>query len=187
MSTLLTQGIILKKSHYNDYDRQYVIYTRDQGKILAVAKGAKRITSKLNSHLDYFLISTLMLAKGSVFFRLAGAQLTKKHQGITNNLERQIISLYFLEMIDQLVKYNFTDQIVFDLISDFFSRLSSSQGQRENLLILNKFLFDLLSHLGYCPIIRSKNQKELINELNTLVLEISEKEIKSFNLLIKLF
>lgn len=207
MSTYLTQGIVLRRSHYNDYDRQYVIYTRELGKISAVAKGVKRITSKLGSHLEPLFLANLMIANGLFFERIAGAQLIKRYPSLRNDLNKIIIASYFLEAVDVLMKYDFKDEAVFEIVDNFLSKISSPArggeahsgakatrmgrgGGREkleekakNLIYLNKFLFDLLSHLGYCPILRAKTQRELLQELNNLILEVGEKEIKSFNLL----
>ncbi|HLD28336.1 MAG TPA: DNA repair protein RecO [Patescibacteria group bacterium] len=185
MSTILTQGIILKRDHYNDFDRQLIIYTQELGKVLAIIKGAKRITSKLNSHLDYYYISDLMLADGARFKHIAGAKINQKYNDITGNLSKQLFASYFLEVVDRLVKFNFVDKYVFEIIKKFFNELSREKDKKE-LIVLNKYLFDLLSHLGYCLIVRSKTQRELINQLNKLVVEVCEREILSFKYIVKM-
>src|SRR3989344_4626914 len=99
MPTFLTAGVILKKDDYKDYDRKFTIYTLGQGKILALAKGAKKITSKLNSHLEFFSVAKIMVANSLAVKRLAGAQLIKKYTSISSDISKNIIALYFLEVI----------------------------------------------------------------------------------------
>ena len=185
MSTFLTQGIILKKEDYRDYDCKFIIYTLSRGKIIVLAKGSKKITSKLNPHLDFFSTLTLMVANSSALKRLAGVQLLKKYKRINQYFSKNISALYFLEVVNLLVKYDFKDDEVYKIIVSFFSALEDCQNSQVDLLSLNKHLFELLSHLGYRPKIKVSRQKQLAIEFHRLVTEISEKEVKSFNLLAK--
>lgn len=178
--TYLTEGIVLKKENYRDFDCQYTIYTKKRGKVLAIAKGAKKITSKLNPHLEFFLIVNLMLADGSFCSRVAAAQIVRNFKEVRGDLAKALAAIYALEAVDTLVKYDFADEPVFELTENFLGRLSLAPSLPEVLMSVNQFLFDFLSHLGYCPIIRAKNQKALFKDLNDLVQETGERQMKSF-------
>ena len=184
--TYLTQGIVLRRDHLADNDRRYVIYTLDFGKVNAVIKGAKKITSKLNSHLDYFCISDLMLAQGVAFERVASARLAKKFSNIGSDIYKSWTASYFCEIVDACIKYSLGDQMIFLIISNFYNELNQGQDKKGILLALNKSIFELLKRLGYQPEIIAKNQKDLLFDLNNSIQEISEKEIKSFQYLTKL-
>jgi DNA repair protein RecO (recombination protein O) len=186
MSTFITQGVVLGREHYGDYDWQYTIYTREAGKVTAIVKGGKKITSKLNSHLDYFLTCDLMLARGNRFMRVASTQVVQNYKNIKNDLEKIVIANYFLEVINVLTGREFCDFELFELINNFFIHLDQVEGIGEKIICLNKYIFELLSHLGYCPLIKSKTQKQLIRDLHKLILEVGERQIKSYNLLQKI-
>ncbi|MBI5765743.1 DNA repair protein RecO [Candidatus Falkowbacteria bacterium] len=186
MSTILTQGIILKTEHQGDYDRRYTIYTLDLGKITAIAKGAKKIVSKLSPHLGQFLIIDLMLANGQSCQRIAAAQVHKNYSAIKNDLSKIIMALYFLETIDLLIKYDYPDKAVFAIINEFLFNLSISDYKENNFLILNKYFYHLLKYLGYQPILKAKNQKQLFYDLHRLAVETAERGVKSFGLLEKI-
>lgn len=187
MSTYVTHGVILNKSDYKDYDIKFVIYTLGYGKISAIAKGAKKITSKLNSHLEFFSVSKIMIAKGASFNRLAGAQLVKNYKNINNETSKTIIALYFLEIANLLVKYDFEDDVIFEVIIRFITLLDQGKSRQDDLLNLNKSIFELLDHLGYRPEIKSNKQKGLIAQFNKIVMEITDREVKSYYMLSKLF
>jgi len=181
--TYLTQAIVLRRDHLSDNDRRYVIYTSDFGKINAVVKGAKKTISKLNPHLDYFSVSNLMLAKGVSFERVASARLIHKFPTLQSNFYKSSSAFYFCEAVDALIKYSLSDEVVFGIITDFYSQLEKSQSKKEVLFALNKSSFNLLRRLGYQPIITAKNQNQLFSHFNDQIQEISEKEIKSFSFL----
>ncbi|MDO8669130.1 MAG: DNA repair protein RecO [Candidatus Buchananbacteria bacterium] len=187
MSTYLTHGVILNKDNHKDYDAKFVIYTLGHGKISAILRGAKKITSKLNSHLEFFSVVKIMVAKGASFNRLAGAQLEVKYKNINSSTSKTIIALYFLEVVNLLIKYDFEDDVVFEIITRFLSLLDDGKSKQDDLLCLNKNIFELLDHLGYKPEIKSNKQKGLIAEFNKIVTEIADRQVKSYVMLSKLF
>jgi DNA repair protein RecO (recombination protein O) len=182
--TCLTQGFIIKKCPLGDYDLQCTIFTRELGKVTAIAKGAKRITSKLNAHLEPFLIGELMLAHGAVVKRVAAARIVKNYSVIKNDLIKIFAANYFLETIDLLVRAEAVDRELFDLADNFLFLFSSAESRAATLILLNKFLFKLLSHLGYQPPIKAVSQRQLFNQLHQLAQGIAEKRIKNADFLL---
>ena len=180
--TYLTPAIILKKYDSGDYDRQYLLYTAVGGKLTAIAKGAKKIASKLNSHLDYFSVCELMLAPGiSGIERLAGAGNTNcRRTKIMNGW--QFYGYYFLEAVDKLTIAKVKDENIFSLADQFFTRLEAVDNSNI-LLILNKYLFELLKHQGYEPRLKANTQRQLFLDLNKLIEQVSEKKMNSFTVL----
>ena len=181
--TYLTKGIVLRRDDWGDYDRLLVIYTNSHGKISAIAKGAKKPISKLSSHLEQLATVDLMIAPGAVINRIAGATIEKGNLVISSNFCKSIAVSFCWEIVDLLIKNDFHDEEVFDLLENLLASLSVGESPRQDLLIVNRFLFNLLSHLGYCPIVRAKNQRELLSVLHRLVVEVSERSVQSFKIL----
>ncbi len=69
--TRLVKGIILRKQDYRESDRLFVIYTDELGKISAVAKGARKIKSKMAGHLELFHVINLMVAPVKTNYKIA--------------------------------------------------------------------------------------------------------------------
>lgn len=181
--TVLTDAFVLRKSQRGDYDRQYVFYTKELGKITALAKGAMKISSKLAPHLDYFYLTEVMVAPGRGFYRLAGAKL-KKNFGISCEDRLKLSSACFLlEAASNLIVDGSPDERIFAILENFFISLSVAKSNQESQLVLNRSLFELLSQLGYQPELKAKSQNQLTHDLHRLILEVGEKEAKSFSLL----
>lgn len=70
-----TLGIILKSEPYREADRVYTIYTKRYGKIRAMAKGVRKIKSKLAGHLEPFSLTNLMIVKGKMIDKIISARL----------------------------------------------------------------------------------------------------------------
>jgi len=139
--TVLTDAFVLRKSPRGDFDRQYVFYTKELGKITALAKGAMKISSKLAPHLDYFYLSEIMVASGRGFYRLAGAKI-KKNFGINGEDRLKISSACFLlEAANNLIIDDNPDERIFAILENFFICLSGAKNNQELQLVFNRSLF----------------------------------------------
>jgi DNA repair protein RecO (recombination protein O) len=57
------EAVVLRHANWGEADRILTLYTREQGKLRAVAKGARKIRSRKAGHLEPFTHITLQLAK----------------------------------------------------------------------------------------------------------------------------
>jgi DNA repair protein RecO (recombination protein O) len=62
--TLRVEALILQHSDWGEADRILRLFSREQGKLRAIAKGARKMRSRKAGHLEPFMRSKLMLAKG---------------------------------------------------------------------------------------------------------------------------
>ena len=58
------EAVVLRHSDWGEADRILTLYTRERGKVRAIAKGARKIRSRKAGHLEPFTRVTLQLAKG---------------------------------------------------------------------------------------------------------------------------
>ncbi|GAJ03578.1 unnamed protein product, partial [marine sediment metagenome] len=59
-----TEGIVLKSIEYQEADKIVTIYTKDYGKITAIAKGVRKTKSKFGSSLEILTYSIFLFYKG---------------------------------------------------------------------------------------------------------------------------
>lgn len=181
--TYLTESIVLKKISCGDYDRQYVLFTREMGKISAIAKGANRINSKLASHLDFFSLNLVMLASGHASYRLAGAKIIKANKSLSAGLLKISLTAVFLEILDLLLAPNHPETLIFALAESCLSHLDQAGSFRESVIVFNRHLFELLSLTGYRPKLAGQKQTQLIALMVKIAETASDKQVKSFDFL----
>jgi len=160
--TYTTTCIILKRRDYQENDRFFCIYTKDYGKLDVLAKGTKKIKSKLNSYLEPFYYVNLMIAKGKVFDKLANANLIDSYQNLRT--DDSLVGFYLLNYIgettDGLIQGGITETRKFNLLLEILEILNQeitkeSAFKKEKLLMLaNIYILKLLSLLGYQPEIK---------------------------------
>ncbi len=151
--THLVRGIILKKQDYRESDRLFVIYTDELGKISAVAKGVRKIKSKMAGHLELFSVINLMVAPGKNNYQIAGADREENFLNIKSDLGKTVLGSFCLEVVDIFTKTDHPDIKIYELLLEILKVFDN--GKNKNFLktyALSKFfILKLLSLLGWTP------------------------------------
>jgi DNA repair protein RecO (recombination protein O) len=157
--TYTTTGIILKRRDYQENDRLFCLYTKDFGKIEVVARGTKKITSKLKGYLEPFYLVKFMIAKGKVIDKLANCNTIKNYENLRNDPALLGFGLinYLAEGTDGLISGHVSQSDKFNLLIETLNILEQEiakdlSEKKERLLFLtNVYFLKLLGLLGYQP------------------------------------
>ena len=68
-----TEGIIIRRYNQGDRDKTVTVFTRERGKITAIAKGARKINSRRGGHLELFNKVKLTIYQGKGLDTITGA------------------------------------------------------------------------------------------------------------------
>lgn len=151
-----TEAIVIKKLDQGEHGELLHLYTREQGKVVAVAKGLKRKSSKQAAHLEPFnLIDCRLIAPRAHtgLPLIASAHSRASYPQIKTDLTKLALGFYLLELIDQLIYENEADVALWQWLVSQLVKLeqldtSALVGvQREHYLIERRQ--ELLNLLGY--------------------------------------
>lgn len=148
MAYYKTHGIVLRRMNLGEADRIITIFTRDNGKVRAVAKGVRRIKSRLAGHLEPFGSVELMFAVGRNLDVITSARLLRSGDGISAEADSLTYAYLFAEMLDRLVDEGVAQPELYDLVEDSFADLGQTGGDK---LLELFFKLRLLEALGYRP------------------------------------
>lgn len=146
-----TPAVILKRMDLGEADRIVTFFSRDEGKIRAVAKGVRRTTSRSAGHLEPFTLSDCLFAVGRELDVISQADTLEAFRELRENLELTTHAYYLAEVVDLLTEDRFENRGVFDTLVDGLHRLAESPDSR---LVLIVFHLRLLEALGYRPELR---------------------------------
>jgi DNA repair protein RecO (recombination protein O) len=93
-------GVVLRRFNYAEADRILVIYTRERGKVRAIAKGLRRPTSRLAGHLELFSRGEIILAQGRELDVVSQVQIIEPFAGLRTDIERTAQAFVIAELID---------------------------------------------------------------------------------------
>ena len=146
-----TPAVILKRMDLGEADRIVTLFSRDEGKIRAVAKGVRRTTSRSAGHLEPFTLSDCLLAVGRELDVISQVDTVESFRVIRESLELSTHAYYLAEVVDLLTEDRQENRPVFDILVECLRALSVTPDPR---LLLVAFHLNLLDALGYRPELR---------------------------------
>ena len=146
-----TPAIVLRQRKLGDADKIITLYTANLGKLDAVAKGVRRITSRLAGHVEPLSHGSYLVAHGRNLDIITQAQTIETFQPLRDDLDRLSRALYAAELVDRFTEERSENFALYRLLLDALRRLA----QRDELdLILRSFELSLLALQGYRPELR---------------------------------
>lgn len=107
------------------------IYTKDYGKIEAVARSARKEKGKLKGHLELFLLAELILARGRNIDTITSSLTVESFSRLRNNLELSFGAYYILELADKMTIEGHRDERIFYLLKSVLGFLDDIAGTIE--------------------------------------------------------
>lgn len=152
MRHIKTDGIILRKNNFNEHDQFVTIFTPELGKIEAVAKGSRKITSPFLGHLETLNICAFQLYNSGHTFTITQCQTRKTFKPIRADFEKTIQAILLGEIFHKTALGHERNHALFNLVEQALSHLCVSNN---NSLCLESFKIKLLYELGLLPQISS--------------------------------
>lgn len=143
------EAVVLRHMDYGEADRLLTLYTRQLGKTRALAKGARKVTSRKAGHLEPFTHVKLQLARGRDLYLVTQADTIDGYISLRENLILTGHASYILELLDRLTYEDETENpSIFRLLTDTLTRLAS---RSDPWLVLRYYEMRLLDYLGFRP------------------------------------
>ncbi len=107
MRQIVTTGVILGRTNYREADRILNVITPDNGKVHLLARGVRKVKSKLAGGIEFFSISSLsyIMGRGSVS-TLTSARLQTHFSNIVLDYSRTMVGYEILKIIDKSTQDN---------------------------------------------------------------------------------
>jgi DNA repair protein RecO (recombination protein O) len=143
-----TEGIVLRHADMGEADRLITLYTPFRGKVRAVAKGARKPTSKLAGHLEQFTYTSVLIARGRNLDLITQAQTVRTFIEVRESLRLVLYASYAVELVERATEWENENRLLFDVLGHFLSHLGAA---RRLETALRAFELEALDALGYRP------------------------------------
>ncbi len=141
-----TEAIVLSRFDMGETDRVFTLLTRDRGKIRAVAKGARRPTSKLAPSLDYFNRCRFMLSKGRDLDVITSVDVVERHETLGERVTAFSHACHLAELTGRMVPDGQDVPEVYQLLS---AALTELERPGEPWVLARWYEMALLAVTGY--------------------------------------
>jgi len=139
-----TTGIVINKKTIKETDLLVTLLTPRQGKIIALAKGAKNIKSSRLSSLQLGNTIKVQLYQKNDFLWLSEAQTINPFLQSEKNLTQLNLLFYFLEILNRLIAENQQIENIYQISQEIIDAINQNQLNR---YIKNEILF--IETLGF--------------------------------------
>ncbi len=143
-----TEAIVLRQTPLGEADRILTLFTIDNGKLRAIAKGVRRPGSRLGGHVELLNRVDVSLGRGRQLDIVSEAQTLQIYTRLRANLERLSMAIYLAEMIDLFSPERSASYTVYSLFADTLDKLQHTHNAD---LLVRYFEMRLLELSGYGP------------------------------------
>lgn len=142
------EGVVLHHSDWGEADRLIRLFTRDQGKLRAIAKGARKIRSRKAGHLEPFTRVSLQLARGRDLFIITQAETVDAYLPLRDDLISVGYASYIIELVDRFTYEEGENIPLYNLLTATLERLT---GELDREIVTRYFEIRLLDLAGFRP------------------------------------
>ena len=146
--SIRVEGIILRHSDFGEADRMLTIYTRDLGKVTAMAKGVRKARSRKAVHVEPFTRSSLQLARGRDLLILTQAEALDVYFPLREDLLLLGFAAYAIELLDRFTYDEEENRALYDLAARTLKRLERGDDPP---LVTRYYELRLLDYVGFRP------------------------------------
>jgi DNA repair protein RecO (recombination protein O) len=145
-------AIILSSHNVGEFDRLYVLYTREIGMVKAMGRGARKPAAKLAGHLEPGTFSEVYVARARGMGNIASAITIENFDNIKKDFKKLVSVLKIFKFFSRHFSEEEKDEKIFDLLKDFLGDWENS-GDRgdQGRILLEAFWWKLFDALGHRP------------------------------------
>jgi len=143
------EAVVLRHADWGEADRMLTLYSRERGKVRAVAKGARKIRSRKAGHLEPFTRVTIQLAKGHDLLIVTQAETREAYLPLREDLIKTATASYIVELLDRFTYEDESENYaLFRLLTETLGRIAS---EPDPWLAVRFYEMRLLDGLGFRP------------------------------------
>lgn len=155
-------GVILRRRNLGEADSIFTIYAEPLGKFDAIAKGIRKVRSKMRGHIEPLVYADMLVARGRNLDVLTQAQTIDPFLGIRDDLAQGAAAVYCAELVDRLIADHGQQEGVLEMLVAVLGTLNAGAGPQ----VVRQFELEMLAASGYelqldvCNICGSKLPEE---------------------------
>lgn len=142
------EGIVIRATDYGESHKVVALYSREAGKISAMARGAKKPSSRLAAVSQPFTYGYFLIQTGKGLGTLQQGDMISSLRGLKEDIFKTAYASYIVELVDKGTQDLEANPFLFEMLLQTLTHIS--EGNDEEILT-NIFEMKMLPVLGLYP------------------------------------
>jgi DNA repair protein RecO (recombination protein O) len=144
-------AIILSSHDVGEFDRLYILYTREIGIVKAIGRGVRKPAAKLAGHLEPGTLSEVYVARARGMGQIASAITIENFKNTKNSFEKIGEILKVFRFFTRHFSEEEKDEKTFDLLKEFLEEADFADRAELADILIEAFWWKLFDFLGHRP------------------------------------
>ncbi len=144
------EGIVIRTTDYGESNKVVTFYTREWGKVGAMARGAKKPSSRLAAITQPFTYGQFLLQKGSGLGGLQQGEVISSYRLIREDIFLTAYASYVVELLDKSTDEKKPNPFLFELLQQTLHYMNE---EYDPVILTQIFEMKMLNVLGLHPIL----------------------------------
>lgn len=150
MSELIkTKGIVIHEMTIKEHDKRIILFSKEYGKMVVFANGAKRAKSPLLAGTQPFVFGEFSVFESRNSFTLRQVEIDESFYELRNDMITLAYGLYMLEIINAVIQEMDPNPELLRLL--YISLFNLKAGSHPGEVIKSVFQFRSMNMLGFAP------------------------------------
>lgn len=143
-----SKAVVLRSTKYKDSDKIFTLFTSDHGKISALARGVRKISSRRGGNLDTLnLISVKIHEDRAGIKNIEEVKTIESFKNIKNDLDKSLKAYYIVELVHKATEEGEKLSGIFNLLIKCLRLIDKNNYSGD--LFVTYFEINLMGMLGY--------------------------------------
>lgn len=144
------EGIVIRNQDYGETHKIVTIFSKQLGKITAIARGAKKTKSRMSSVTQLFIQGEYLIYLSKGLSTLQQGQIANSYRQISQNIEKTAYAAYIIELTDKLTDDKARDPFIYEQL---ILTLQWINDEEEFLIPVMMYELKLFRKGGFSPVL----------------------------------
>ncbi len=145
------EGVILRTQDYGETHKLVTIFTKEKGRVTAIARGAKKTKSRMAAITQPFILGTFLMQGGSGLGTLQQGEVILSYRKIREDIIKTAYASYIAELTNKLIDEKIADPFIY---KQFVLSLQAITEDKDPEIIAMMYELKLYKKAGFAPILQ---------------------------------
>lgn len=143
------EAVVIRSMDYGEGNKIITLYTREFGKVGVVARGAKKVKSRISAMTQLFSHGEYTYYRTSQLGTLNHGELLSSHHALREDIQKTAYAAHIVELIDRMLAENEGSSYIFEQL---IAALQAIEDDKDLQIVTHLFELKMLTISGYAPV-----------------------------------